>query len=263
MKKCKACNWWHMDEIARLECERKRILKEAEKAYAALSYAPSRRIPDECERKRILIKEAEKAYAALSYAPSRRIPDECERKRILKKEAEKAYAALSYAPSTAVVSSPGILEEIAPSRRILEEVAPSRPIVEPEPSRRIRIPEEVAPLRLVEPDPVAPLRVWPPWPRRIMDPEPEPVAPSRPIVEPPPPYVPQPSEIVNRQPIPNHFREDLVHMSSVLQWTCVVCMERMDEERVNLTPCFHKVCTWCESQLKDARCPVCRLVISK
>lgn len=117
---------------------------------------------------------------------------------------------------------------VVPSPRILEEVVPSRHIPTPVVSSP-RILEEVAP--------------------------------SRPVVEPPPPYVPrppQPSETVKRQPIPSHFREDLVHMSSVLPWTCVVCMERMDEDRVNLTPCFHKVCTWCESQLKDARCPVCR-----
>ena len=164
-----------------------------------------------------------------------------------RKEAEKAKKAH---PATPVVSSPRILEEVVPSRliptpvvsspRILEEVAPSRCIPALPVVSSPRILEEVVPSRLIPALPV------------VSSPR---------VVEPPPPYVPpppQPSETVKRQPIPSHFREDLVHMSSILQWTCVVCMERMDEERVNLTPCFHKVCTWCESQLKDARCPVCR-----
>lgn len=76
----------------------------------------------------------------------------------------------------------------------------------------------------------------------------------------------QPERIVTpfvplERTIPTHFRDDLARMSELLNWSCVVCLETMDEKRFNLTPCFHKLCIACENMLrtkKNPRCPICR-----
>lgn len=76
------------------------------------------------------------------------------------------------------------------------------------------------------------------------------------------PRLPVLSSIPCDRPIPVHFQKDLARMSHVLNWTCTVCYETMDEHNFNLTPCFHKVCRTCMDRLKNSRCPVCRTDIT-
>ena len=62
--------------------------------------------------------------------------------------------------------------------------------------------------------------------------------------------------------IPQHIKDEFIEMANELkkQWECPVCMEFITSEKLEITPCGHKYCKDCLTQLKAIKpeCAICR-----
>jgi hypothetical protein len=63
--------------------------------------------------------------------------------------------------------------------------------------------------------------------------------------------------------IPQHIKDEFVEMAASLkkQWECPICLEFIQPDTLEITPCGHKYCKGCLTQLKaqpEPKCAVCR-----
>lgn len=62
--------------------------------------------------------------------------------------------------------------------------------------------------------------------------------------------------------IPAHIKAEFVEMAAALkkEWECPICMEFIAPEVLEITPCGHKYCKGCLTQLKATKpeCAICR-----
>jgi rubrerythrin len=68
--------------------------------------------------------------------------------------------------------------------------------------------------------------------------------------------------------IPEHIKSEFLAMGAELRktWECPVCIDMIDSQNLEITPCGHYFCKGCLSGLKtaaaavptDCKCPVCR-----
>lgn len=62
--------------------------------------------------------------------------------------------------------------------------------------------------------------------------------------------------------IPQHIKDEFIEMADALkkQWECPICMDFITSDKLEITPCGHKYCKDCLTQLKATKpeCAVCR-----
>lgn len=62
--------------------------------------------------------------------------------------------------------------------------------------------------------------------------------------------------------IPTHIKTEFLEMAAELkkQWECPVCLEFIQSDQLEITPCGHKYCKECVAKLRETtkQCAVCR-----